>query len=1503
MLKRLLTLIFTALVLTQEITFPQIKPPFSGDSEKFSQELTAFMGTTLSEENKATLNLFLEKWDSSGFTAENKSQLIEISNRLASRQMRPVPHFIQFINTLYDFSERENTSQLIKPWLAGLGEMISKPELTNDNILRYIQNSSLLITKNILYSSASAKWVIKNSEPVFAYDSLFKAIVSNATLTCNSQGDSTEIYNASGTFYPFLQQFRGTRGTVTWEKAGYPKDYAFAQLDDYTINTTKNSFTADSAKLTHKNYFSQPVLGTLNDQASSFGSREKSIFPRFETYTKNFKIDNVYKDVGYEGGLAFEGANVKGLGDNANPAKVTLYRNKKPFIKISSKEFVFSGSGLTGQETSATIYLESDSIFHTNLGFSFNSGARQVNLFRTNNPVSGSPYYDTFHKLDMYFESLSWDMNSSKIIISRPRGAALGQALFQSVSFFNSDYFLSLMNLDEYHPLTRLKQFSEWFYSQTFPVSEFAKWLNKPENLVIGMCIDMANKGFVFYDAANNEVTLKPKINDYIDAYVGKIDYDVISIYSETKAPVDNAILDLNDYGLTVNGVSNIFLSDSQKVAVYPYNKQLTVIRNRSFKFDGVVEAGLFTIYGHNFQFSYDTFKIRLGTIDSIKVAVETDKRDAYGNPIIQTVSSLIQLSTGELYIDDPKNKSGLRSLTQYPIINSTTWSYIFYDRIPGLRDVYKKKDFYFKVDPFAFENIDHYTYEDFSLSGEFYAGNILKPMKQYLTVQENNSLGFKMNIPPDGIDVYDGKGKFYDFLQMSDKGLTGRGTLKHLTSTTQSDDYKFFPDSLLTQANTFNIQNDGSGRYPELKSEDVKIKWLPWQDEWYAYNAQGKNFEMFDNGTLLNGGLKLSTADLSGEGIINTSTSRINSNQFTFNSNSIRADTADYNLKSASTSGYAFVAENANTDINFKTEISRFHLNTDSSVVKFPEIQYICTMTDFEYNMQTRILNMEQRGKNTDKALISPDKLLAIKHDQLDKPTFFATNSLRDTISFTSLKARYNVDKEFIEAEDISYIPIADALIQPENGKITINRRAKIDRLSNAYVAVNNRYLLHGANIDIESTKRYSGSGIYDYVDESREVMPISFPEITVDTLTTSARGFIPPEQKFMLSPAFTFSGDVFLSAKADQLMFTGAAGIVNDCSKIKSYNVKFKSYIDPNNVMIPVSEKPRDSNDNLLYTGSYINLESASIYPAFLSQQGAWTDVGIVNASGYLYYNKAKGNYQISSAEKMIDPSLNGNMVSLNRSLCTLSGEGSLNLGANFDLVKMSSAGNVVQTGDSGKVDLKAILAINFYFSDDALKIMSDDIRLIPSLKTVSMNSDFLNKGMKDLLGTGVADQLKTETDLFGVSRNLPKEFNFELLLNEVNLRWNESTSSFRSSGKIGLGFILNQPINVYLDGYIEIQRRRSGDMIDIYLKANESTWYYFSYFRGVMMAQSSNSNFNTLISSLKLKERRHPDSSVRVPYTYMIAVEDRLSRFLRRMREGSADDSALPGDGLIR
>ncbi|HKK42163.1 MAG TPA: hypothetical protein VJ963_07125, partial [Bacteroidales bacterium] len=569
----------------------------------------------------------------------------------------------------------------------------------------------------------------------------------------------------------------------------------------------------------------------------------------------------------------------------------------------------------------------------------------------------------------------------------------------------------------------------------------------------------------------------------------------------------------------------------------------------------------------------------------------------------------------------------------------------------------------------------------------------------------------------------------------------------------------------------------------------------------------------------------------------------------------------------------------------------SVFHLNTDSSVVKFPEIQYICKMTDFEYNMDTRTLDMEQKGIS-DTPLLTPDKLIRIDQKRLDKPTFFATNIMEDTIAFSSWKGRYHLDQEYIEAEDINYIHIADALIQPENGRIIINRRAKIKQLQNAILAVNNRYILHDGKIDIESTKRYTGSAVYDYTDETKNTQPISFPQLEVDTLTTSARGFIPASQNFMLSPQFSFTGDVLLNAGKDFLTFTGAAGIVNKCDEIKSYNVKFKSMIDPKNVMIPVGEKPRDINDNLVFSGSFINTDSVHIYPAFLSAEKSWSDIPVVSAYGYLYYNKPKGMYQIASKEKLADESLPGNMIGFDKNSCILTGEGDLNLGVKFDLVNIKSAGKIRHVVDSGKVDVHALLALDFYFSEDALKVMSDEIRMIPSLKPVNLNTDLIKKGMKELLGENTANQIKEEMDLFGSSKNLPKEYNYELLLNDVDLHWNEATGSFRSSGKIGIGFIGVQPINVYVDGYIEIQHRRSGDMIDIYLKADRSTWYYFSYFRGVMMTQSSNTEYNSIITNTKLNARKHPESTTRTPYTYMIAVEGRLSRFLSRMSGDNAD-----------
>lgn len=1505
MLRKLVILILLIRIILAENLFAQLISPFTGDPSRYKEELISYMGPNLKDNHKENLGIFLEHWENRKFDTEDMTRIIDVSSQFYGRSMRPVPYMHNFLTTINTYIRVNGDKEFLSHWLRGLSEIVFDPRISVESINRYIRDTELMLTVNVLTESTTIRWKVKNNPLKFSHDTVFKAIITNATLTCYYQKDSTEIYNVSGSYYPEIQEFHGRKGIVTWEKAGYSREDVYAEINNFVINTSKDNFTIDSARLIHKTYFKKPVYGLLQDRAISFSQKEKAYFPRFETYTKEFSLKDLYKGVDYQGGLAFEGATVKGTGGNNLPAKITVFKNDTIRISIKSPEFIFTKAGLTSVETSMALYLEKDSIYHSNLSFSYNAEQHQVNFFRGNNPVSKSPSFNSFHMLDMYFEYLSWNLNDPEIVLSRSRGTSIGQAEFESASFFNAGLFMEMAGIDEYHPLMRLKKFAEYYYSDTFPVEEFAKWLNRPVEAVTGLCIEMANRGFIFYDRTWNEVTLKKKVNDFLTSYSKKQDYDILRFVSMTRAPLDNAVLNINDLKMTVNGVNSIHLSDSQKVAILPYNQQIIVGKNRDMEFDGIVIAGLFTIYGHNFTFSYDTFKINLANIDSIRIAVETDEKDQYGNPMTKAMDNLLELTNADLFIDDPDNKSGLKNLTQYPMVGVKRDSYIFYDNIPGLEKKYPRKDFYFRIFPFVYENIDHFKIETINLPGEFVGGNIIKPMRENLVVKDSSLLGFDMIIPREGIELYGGKAMLYDSISMGSKGLRGKGRVEHLTSTILSDEFMLFPDSAIAKTASFSMAKDTTGRFPSLTSRNVGIRWLIEDDEMQAVNSKGNNFQMFDNGTELDGNVAFTPDSMTGGGIINTPDSRITSNDYRFTSTTIQADTSDYYLKSPSTGGYAFIAENAAVDVDFALKTTGLHLNNAGSLVKFPEVQYISTMTDFEYDMQDKVLRMEQKGK-TDRELMSSDQLIRVDLNNLEKPTFYATGTMGDTIKFASYKGSYHLDGEYIEAENINYIRIADALIQPEEGKITIGRRAVIKQLNNALIAINNRHLLHSASVNIQSTKKYSGSGVYDYLNENKEISNISFAEVTVDTMTTSAKGYIPASQNFMLSPAFTFTGDVNLFANQNLLLFTGTAGIVNTCNRIRSYPVQFKSFIDPLNVMIAVSDKPRDAKGNPVNSGSFINIDSLHIYPAFLSEQKSWVDIGIITSRGYLYYNKSEGKYLLTSLEKIADQTLHGDMIALDRDDCILSGEGKMNLGVNFSPVKLSSAGKMTQSIDSGKFEMQAMLGFDFHFSEDALKIMGDEIKLMPSLKPVNLNSEMYNKGMKDLLGVEIANRMKEELSLFGITGELPPEFTYELFLNDVTLYWNESSASFRSKGKIGLGFIGPQPVNIYVDGYIEIQRRRSGDMFDIYLKANESTWYFFSYIKGNMMVLSGNTAYNTLIEKTRKRARRIPRKISREQYSYTITVRDRLIRFLRRMEtedEAVTPDSQDPIRNLVR
>lgn len=1490
----LLILIFTGICSSLK---SQVNNKFTGEIESFSTEIKAFMGPNLNAEQAILVNNFVSMWDSTIFSLEVKSEIIAVSNSLVLKRMRANPHFIDYIGTILKFVNYDVDPYKLEQWISGLGKVALQQSSAVNNLHNFIISGGQLISDSLLYSSRSASWKILTNKFTFRNDSVFEVIIPETSLLCYTRYDSTYIHSTSGVYIPIKQKWNGNSGKVNWEKAGYRADDVYAEFDNYELDMTNSAFELDSVKFSNNIYFDDPVEGTLSDRVISISDPNKATYPRFTTYQTTFSIEDIYDNVDFQGGLAFEGSSVRGTGGLYTPAKLKMYRNDTLYVDIKSASFIFNRESIRSQSTVFTLYLDTDSIYHSDIAFTYNVPNAELNTYRSRFPTSRSPYYSSYHGMDMYFEYLTWKLNESKITLSRARGASIGQAYFESVSFFNENEFHRLMGLDDFHPLYRISKFAEYWYSETFPIDEFARWMKQSPEYATSLCIDLANKGFLFYDRATDEVTVKQKVFDYIDSYAKRRDYDVMSILSETQAPADNAILNMRNYKMRINGIPRIFLSDSQNVTIYPYDRSIVLERNRSFEFNGVVQAGMITIFGNNFSFSYDTFKIRMPNVDSIALSVITNERDEFGGLLAKNIEDLIQMTNAELLIDHPNNKSGLQSLDQYPIFSAISESYIFYDRIPGLEGVYPQSEFYFKLEPFVFENTDRLQESDLNLRGEFTAGKIMPTFEQTLSLQNDKSLGFLYEIPEDGVEIYEGRGVMNNQITMSNSGLKGHGTLTHLTTSFLSEEINMFPDSVIAIAETFSVASNTI--FPEVESELTNILWYPFDDELYAEKADGSDFSMFNNGTELDGELIITGAGLSGSGELSFTDSRIVSNNYSFTDHTISADSSTYNLNSISGDGFAFIAEDASTFVDFDKEISRFSLNSDKSLVMFPEISYICTMTDFEYDMQEKILTMDQKGREST-TLMPADELIKQDMEDLENPTFFSTHMVNDTIKFSATRGRYLLQEEKIITEEVNYIKVADALIQPDNGVLRINKGARFDKLNESLIAINNKHLIHSAQVNIMNTKRYEASGIYDYIDENNEVQPITFSEIIVDSLRSKGTGYIPQTQNFKFNPHFTFSGDVHLKSSNPLLNFLGSSGIVHDCNYIGSTPMKFNADIDPLNIMIPVIENARDINNNLITAGTYITIDSTHIYSAFLSKGKSWSDIPLVDANGWLIYDKNAMRYKIAEKEKLANSSQAGPIISFNKIDCSVFSEGPVDLGLDYGLVNMSNAGDVLHTTDSAEVDINIILALDFHFSEPALTIMADEIRFMAGLEGVDLMSERYSKAMQNLIGAEAATRMKEDMDLYGMVRNLPSDFNPEIILNDLKLVWNDEFRSYRSVGKIGIGFVGPHALNVKVDGYVELQKRRSGDMLDIYLKADNSTWFWFSYTRGVMMTLAGNNAFNTIIREEKINSRKHPDNSIRLPYTYMIGIQERLDSFLRRI-EGQEEDDVIIEDPL--
>lgn len=1486
---KLVLLLLSFLLLTGS-SFSQtlVKKVYPDDPAEFLKKVTEQM----EEQDKKATREFMEQfelaWNGNKFNSSQQAIIISTCNLMFAKRLKYFPDFRNYLSSAMNFVNSGQSDKSFTAWQLSIDKILGKSATKFSD---FIEMSDNLFSTNTIFKNSTLEWKASGNNYTFEFDSVPKVVFGETDLRCIIKEDSSLIMHTTGTYYPSTQRWVGKGGLVNWKRAGVPAEQAYADLKRYAINFKSSQYKADSVLYHNSMYFQKPLLGVLQDKVFVNMNEERAVYPQFDSYDKRLVISGIFANVDYDGGFSVKGSKIIGAGDRDNPAYLNFYRNKKLFMKSASLQYILKPERLTSDKAEVTFYYEGDSIYHPGLQLKFNFKDKEVVLIRDQQGTARTPYFDSFHKLDMYFEALYWKMDDPKIELKNIKGSAQSNALFESSAFFRAARFEKLQGMDDVNPLYRIRQFviKQNAGGKEFDPISLSRFMQLSPDQVKPMLMILANGGFLTYNVDLDKVVVKDRLFDYIRNSEKKRDYDVIQFNSTVGGNETNASINLLNFDLRIDGVERIFLSDSQNVNIFPKDQTVLIHKNRDFDFAGVVNAGRFQFFGKEFNFDYTLFKINLTNVDSLRIKVLAKEVNEYNERKLVNCRTVIENVNGDLLIDRPTNKSGTIDYPDYPIFNSKKESFAYYSRSGIQKGVYKRDKFYFKLTPFTIDSLDNFTNEALAFNGTLSSGGIFPDFEETLRLQEDYSLGFKRETPAGGFPMYGDKGTYTSTIKLSNRGLRGDGTLDYVTSVTKSKDFIFFPDSMNAIAESFiNKEQDGALEFPPVKGDSVYAHWMPYKD-YMEDNGIRKPMDFYNGQAELFGKSKLSPGGMTGNGRMDFSKASLFSSNMKYGKITFDADTSDFQLNAEELSALAFSTKNVNAHVDFSKRQGVFKSNGEGSFVNFPVNQYICFMDKFTWFMDQKAIELSASTKaktstNNNTAEEGEDGAL-----NLEGSEFISVHPDQDSLRFFSPRARYDLKSYVISCKDVKYLNVADARIFPDSGKVVIQRKAKMETLTNARILANlvtKYHHIYNVSVNIFARKKYAGSGDYDYVNEVKEKQKIHFTNISTDTtFQTYATGDISEESKFSLSPYFDYRGKAKLFANQQYLTFDGSFLIKHECKGISKSWLSFSGEINPEEIYIPISKEMKDNSNDKLIAGITYTADSAHCYPAFLSKRVTFSDQVIAGADGFLFYDKVTREYKISNKDKIKEINFPGNYVSLNTSTCKLYAEGKLEMTNGLGQVKFNVYGNGTDDVQNDSVNFDVVITLDFFFAEDALKNMGNRFET-SSAPFATLSRPTYEKALREMIGKTEADKLISQVNLYGTFKKFPDALEHSIILTDVKMKWNSISKSFVSEGPIGVGSVFKNQINKFMGGKVELAKKRAGDVLTVYLEIDGANWYFFNYQTSLMQAVSTDEKFNTIIKDMKSDKRKMDVEKGQTQYSYNLSTAAKKTAFLKKL-----------------
>lgn len=1463
----------------------QENPYFERDSISF-YEYTIGQMDQLPKEHKALVKAFEKSFESFWYSGDisdaQRDTIYGFSVQMMKRRFLTYPTFYQYLEILPVLTRN---ATLFADWHRSAQDVFQEEK--NNLAANYISSSYQFIIKGVLFEEGSINWAVEKDTFQFVTGKNPFFRVDDVNLIGYSQTDTSRLLNTSGRFFLNDRFWEGSGGVVTWQRAGFDSIQMNAQIRNYVVDLTKSYYDADSVTFSDTRIFDQPISGKLRDGYVYVFDSTDVWYPRFVS-KKFFELDKLIDNVILKGYLSYRGDRIMIAGKLPRKAAASLVRDDKEILSIFGDLFFIKKNRFFSQSTSVSIYIgENDSIYHPDINFEYNPQKDRLTLTPRSNQNKYIPYSNSLHKMDMFCRDIQWNIKDSILTISDMRGLdKRANAVFESYDYFSKSRFYAIQMFDDRNPLILLNKFMVDNNQKLFHLSHFIDFTEFSEHETDLLMMRLAAEGFVIYDRVNKLVTVKPKLTNYVQAWYGLRDYDVIRFTSQVEGTT-NAEINLKTYDLDIKGIPVVHLSDSQRVFIYPTDNRIVMKKNRDFTFSGRLIAGNLELFGQEGYFNYDDFSIALPTVDSLRINLRTNQYAASGELMYRRVNTVLENLDGALQIDRPDNKSGLKVAPEYPILRSEKEASAYYDKYSRFVGVYDRNRFEYHVDPFTIDSLDNFDPETIEFSG-FLESSIFPVINEPLKIQPDFSLGFTSETPEEGYPAYQGKGQYFDLLNLSNMGLRGKGVIDYLASEVEAMNVIFFPDSASGNISSFALAGmTGETEYPTVNVDTAKMRWLQVKDSMIVYEPAAP-FAMYQDQVNLNGSLALTPEALRGKGVAYYDLAAVNSKEFTFENAAFSAVGSNIDIATLDNKSTAVSLVNYNVDVDVDRKKGNFLSDQTNSTITFPYNQFMSYLNDISWDVSDKILDMRISDIN-DLSYLDSLNYREIVDEELSGAKFISTNKEQDSLQFFALKGKYDMRQSIIEAEKVKYINVADAAIFPFEERLRIGQGAAIEVLKQAKILTsieNKAHFFDDATVELVSRHEFNGAGTYRFKDGIGEAFEVDFKKLTVEDNQTVGETRIEQTDPFQLSPYFDYYGDLQLNGGDSLLTFDGYFRINDEnCNLDPAYWVKFTDDVYTPDIHIAVQHPIGDTSKTApLYASIHYSPSLREIYPLFYRPERIGSDYPLWQLDGEVTYDSHIGVYRIINNISSLLPDTLKPYYEYNQTDCSYNGLASLDFGVLFGRMDVTPHG-VFEMDKRGDFNMQGILGVDFLFAKNALKLMSDSL-LKYDLNRVDPDEKWFEKSAAQILPASELQAALKEVNLYGMLRTVPEPMNQTLFFHDVKFEWNDRVHSFIAAGKLGLGNIGSNVIGRYVNGIIEIQPTPDGGNLNIYIEPEEGLWYYFTYSGTLLEAASSDITFNEKILEVKKSKRYISAKKGKKKYLYDVSGVNLKEFFLQRM-----------------